>query len=191
MVYFRKRSTIIILKCRPPREGWRKRMTNTNERTYGELNGCFVVFIQKVWKNSLYADVSMITPEVEEVANTVFTQIRNCSYSLAAINATYEAFYSGGNIWETLVGMGETGVTNIVAEVAGWIDTLYGSGNYYACINGAAVYWRSVMDLALLGLSKVHGSKLEIKGTIDLNEYPRRLPSLAPECAGGGNYRDK
>lgn len=111
--------------------------------------GYFVGFIEAVWEGSIPVTVYDINPEVEQVANTVFVEIQTCSKRLLAVEMHYSLFWEVPSIWTTIASIIITGSTGTFGD---WVAAIMGYAEYKACVLVAAVNWKSVMALALLGL---------------------------------------
>ena len=127
----------------------------------------YVEFIRKVWQGSLSADTSQINSDVRSIANTVFLEIQKCSKAFLALDITYQLFYTASGLLDVIVNIVSGAITG---SISGWVDVILGNSQYRTCILTAALKWKSVMALALLGLAR--------KSEAEITEYLKANPDL-------------
>lgn len=124
----------------------------------------YVKFITKVFSGSLSATATQINDDVKSITNLVFLEIQKCTGTMLAGDAIYALFYNVTSFADLLVNI-VSGIA--LGTISGWIDVIRQNIKYRVCVDAAAVKWKSVMALALLGMSRA--SKEEIIGFLKIN----------------------
>ena len=109
----------------------------------------YVKAINAIWSGSMSGNTEAnINDEVVRLVDLALDEIANCSKQFAVIHVIYSVFYSAPTSWAALlvsVGMSST-------DVADWINVLKGNLQYRACVNAAAVNYKSGVQMALWGI---------------------------------------
>ncbi|WP_118792646.1 hypothetical protein [Neisseria bergeri] len=118
--------------------------------------------IKEIWGDGVASNrPENITPEVAAVVSDAVNQIKTCSKRLLAVDITYNFLYTApGMIWEVIEGMAADMIANLgyddkrnpLTTYIGWIRVLRGRRQYAACVNTAALNYRSRLELAFLDL---------------------------------------
>lgn len=119
--------------------------------------------IDGIWGKGIIANNTPenINDDVINVVNDVVERIKTCSKKMVRVDMTYNLLYSApGTIWEVLAGlvadMVANGIkdpnNNVLATYIGWFDALRGNRQYRTCIVSAALYNRSRLEMAFLGI---------------------------------------
>lgn len=134
----------------------------------------YVDIIKNLYGNSMYVDESMITQEVVDILETITYEIRNCSIGLgiftSIVNGLADALQGlFGDLLsnpfqfaeDSLKDKGKQWLQEKAAQfgadflktfVKTWFDILKGNAQSRACINAAALNWKSPLAMALLGI---------------------------------------
>ena len=110
----------------------------------------YVEFITKVFSGSLSATATQINDDVKSITNLVFLEIQKCTGTMLAGDAIYALFYNVTSFADLLVNI-VSGIA--LGTISGWIDVIRQNIKYRVCFDAAAVKWKNVMALALLGMS--------------------------------------
>lgn len=119
--------------------------------------------IDGIWGKGVIANNTPenINDDVIDVVNDVVERIKTCSKTMVAVDITYNLLYSApGTIKEVLAGlvadMVANGINdpnhNVLATYIGWFNALRGNRQYRTCIVSAALYNRSRLEMAFLGI---------------------------------------
>ena len=124
----------------------------------------YVEFITKVFSGSLSATATQINDDVKSITNLVFLEIQKCTGTMLAGDAIYALFYNVTSFADLLVNI-VSGIA--LGTISGWIDVIRQNIKYRVCVDAAEKKKKSVMALALLGMSRA--SKEEIIGFLKIN----------------------
>lgn len=113
-----------------------------------EMRQGYIDVIHKIWPNVLDRyTANDVTDEVADIMDTVLNSIVSCSEAMALIHELYEDFYMPFKInkWRTLI-------KETIDVFSDWLDALEENRQYKVCVTTAAWQWRSVIEMALMGL---------------------------------------
>lgn len=118
--------------------------------------------IREIWGDAVANNTpENMTQEVIDVVNDVISSIKTCSKRLLAVDITYNFLYTApGTIWEVLFAMAADLIAqgmydenhNPLATYTAWVNVLRGKREYKACVSTAALYNRSRLEMALMGI---------------------------------------
>lgn len=134
----------------------------------------YVEIIKNLYGNSIYVDESMISQEVVDILETIVYEIRNCSVGLGIFASIVNGL---GDALQGLFGdllsnpfqfaedslkdkskkwlqekAAQFGADFLKTFIKTWFDILKGNTQSRACINSAALNWKSPLAIALLGI---------------------------------------
>lgn len=114
-----------------------------------EAKAEYVKAIDAIWQKSMSDNnVGNINDEVVRLVDQVLAEIAKCSQKFVVAHAIFTLFYSNPRAWsELLINVAQSGT-----NVADWIAALRGSLQYRACVNVAALNYKSAVQLALQGI---------------------------------------
>ncbi|WP_173911062.1 hypothetical protein [Acinetobacter sp. Marseille-Q1618] len=134
----------------------------------------YVSIIKALYGNSIYVDESMITQEVVDILETITYEIRNCTVGLGIfttiVNALADAIQSliGSDVGnpfkfaeDSLKDKSKQWLQKKTAQFGAeflksffksWYNILMGNTQSKACVNSAALNWKSALAMALLGI---------------------------------------
>lgn len=122
-------------------------MSLTNEQ-----KAQYVAAIAAIWPNMPNNTVGNISDEVAGYVDQALHAIKQCSQAFALVNITFALFYSlvPGASWKDVL------VNAVVngTSVGDWISALNGQTAYQACVATTALNWRSIVEMALMGIRK-------------------------------------
>lgn len=113
-----------------------------------EMRQNYIDVIHKIWPRVMDRyNANDVTDEVVDMMDTILNSIAECSKAMEIIEEIYDEFYMPFKInkWRKIV----SGALDVF-EV--WIKDLETHKRYQICITSAAWKWRSVMEMALMGL---------------------------------------
>ncbi|WP_295849329.1 hypothetical protein [uncultured Neisseria sp.] len=135
------------------------------QKTFTDNDAKIVIsgIIDAIWGKGVVASnkPENINDDVIEVVNDVVENIKRSTRPMLAIDITYNILYSApGSLKEVLFGLAAdmfaNGVEdpnhNIIATYVGWLNALYNKRQYRTAIVTAALYNRSRLEMAFLGL---------------------------------------
>lgn len=102
-----------------------------------------------------------INDDVIQVVEDVVNSIKTCSKRMLAVDVTYNFLYTApGSLKEIMFAMAADMTANLrydkdhnpLATFKGWLDVIRGNRQYRSCINTAALYNRSRLEMAFLGI---------------------------------------
>lgn len=119
--------------------------------------------IDAIWGKGVIANNSPenINDEVIDVVEDVVKRIKSCSQAMVGIDITYNILYSApGSLKEILFGLAADMIANArydknhnpLVTYVGWIRALLKHRQYKTCVVLAALYNRSRLEMAFLGL---------------------------------------
>lgn len=123
-------------------------MSETKIKLTQEMKQGYIDVIHKIWPNVLNRySADDVTEEVAEIIDTVLNSITNCSNGMALVHELFEDFYMPFKInkWRTLI-------KEAFDVFSDWLDALEENRKYKVCVTNAAWQWRSVIEMALMGL---------------------------------------
>jgi hypothetical protein len=125
----------------------RKIMQLTNEE-----KAQYVAAIAAIWPNMPDNELDNITDDVADVMNKVLGEIKKCSEAFAVVAPIFSVIYGSfpPTSWPSiLVAAALSG-----GSVSAWISALNGNMQFKACVMVAAANWKSVVQIALVGILK-------------------------------------
>ncbi|WP_373753392.1 hypothetical protein [Neisseria weixii] len=101
-----------------------------------------------------------INDDVIQVVEDVVNSIKTCSKRMLAVDVTYNFLYTApGSLREMMVGIiadmvanGIKGAHDPLTTYKGWLNVIRSNRQYRSCINTAALYHRSRLEMAFLGI---------------------------------------
>lgn len=131
--------------------------------TEKDINIAISGIIDAIWGKGVITDNSPenINDDVIDVVNDVVNRIKSCSQKMVAVDITYNILYSApGGLTEVLYGLAADMIAhgvndennNPLATYVGWINALLKNRQYKTCVVSAALYNRSRLEMAFLGL---------------------------------------
>lgn len=135
------------------------------QKTFTEKDANIAIsgIIDAIWGKGVIANNSPenINDDVIDVVNDVVNRIKSCSHAMVGVDVTYNILYSApGSITEVLFGLAADMFANglyddkhnPLATYVGWINALFKNRRYKTCVVSAALYNRSRLEMAFLGL---------------------------------------
>ncbi|MBF1803128.1 hypothetical protein [Alloalcanivorax profundimaris] len=101
--------------------------------------------IQSIWSGSVSSSPSQITEAVADIVDTVLDETYQCSENFAG-TLTFLAAIGGAWILPRNI------VKHYFDVLNTWLSEVEGDITYQACLNQAALNWKSPLVLALMGL---------------------------------------
>lgn len=113
-------------------------LTNQEKQRYHQI-------IQTLWDGSVSSSPSQVSEEVADIVDTVIEEIYNCSQNFSGTLAFLAAI---GGVWI----LPRNIVKHYFDALYTWFSDIQGSTTYEACINQAALNWKTPLTLALMGI---------------------------------------
>lgn len=136
-------------------------MTN-NTFTEKEFKIVVSGIIDAIWGKGVIAanKPENINSDVIAVVESTVNSIKTCSKRMLAVDMTYNFLYTGPSSLKDLIfGIAADMAVNTVGKprnpletFQGWIGVIRGNRQYRSCINTAALYNRSRLEMAFLGI---------------------------------------
>ena len=122
----------------------------------------YVHTINKLWNGSMrYNEAENITPCLAEIIEVILEEIKEGSKAMGIVELTFSMFYIPVTDWCSLIL--NTAATMSPNEhwptlpsrfptIPQWFDAIRGKKQYQAVISAAAVNWKSIVQMELMGL---------------------------------------
>ncbi len=121
----------------------------------------YVHTINTLWRSSMqYNQPENITPRLAEIIKVILEEIKEGSKAMGVVELTFGMFYipatdwvglalntaevlSPNEYWPTVPGL---------PNIPQWFDAIRGKRQYKAVVDSAALNWKSIVQMELMGL---------------------------------------